>query len=335
MIHNSSKKVLVTGGTGFIGSHLVKRLLEEGHSVKLLDSHQPGEDDFLLSKKYGRKYQFHKTDIGNRKQIKAEYFKGIDWVFHLAGKSNIVPSIEEPETYHRVNVSGTLYVLEACRKAGIKKFLYTASSSCYGIPDTYPTPETAPIRPQYPYALTKYLGELYALHYAQVYKLPVISLRLFNVYGPKVRTYGTYGPVISIFLAQKLNGKPMTVVGNGRQTRDFTYVSDVVEAFLTAAKSKVTNNFFNVGSGGSYSINEMVKIIGGKSVRIPKRPGEPDCTFADISKIRKILGWQPKVSFREGMKKILAEIDYWKNAPVWTPKTIHSATKNWFRYLGN
>jgi len=300
-----------------------------------LDSHNPNRDDYDLFKKFGKNYRFAKCDIADKKQIKQSFFKNIDWVFHLAGKSNIVPSIEEPETYHRVNVSGTVYILEACRKAGIKKFLYTASSSCYGIPETYPTPETAPIRPQYPYALTKYLGELYALHYAQVYKLPVISLRLFNVFGPRVRSYGTYGPVISIFMAQKLKGAALTVVGTGRQRRDFTYVSDVVEAFITAAKSKVTNNFFNVGSGGTYSINEMVKIIGGRTTRIPKRPGEPDCTYADITKIRKILGWQPKVSFRDGMKRILPEIDYWKNAPVWTPKTIHSATKNWFRYLGN
>ncbi|OGG37819.1 NAD-dependent dehydratase, partial [Candidatus Gottesmanbacteria bacterium RIFCSPLOWO2_02_FULL_42_29] len=326
---------LVTGGTGFIGSHLVRRLLEERYEVRLLDSHNPNRDDYDLFKKFGKNYRFAKCDIADKKQIKQSFFKNIDWVFHLAGKSNIVPSIEEPETYHRVNVSGTVYILEACRKAGIKKFLYTASSSCYGIPETYPTPETAPIRPQYPYALTKYLGELYALHYAQVYKLPVISLRLFNVFGPRVRSYGTYGPVISIFMAQKLKGAALTVVGTGRQRRDFTYVSDVVEAFITAAKSKVTNNFFNVGSGGTYSINEMVKIIGGRTTRIPKRPGEPDCTYADITKIRKILGWQPKVSFRDGMKRILPEIDYWKNAPVWTPKTIHSATKNWFRYLGN
>lgn len=328
-------KTLVTGGTGFIGSHLVKRLLEEGHSVKLLDRNQPGEDDFLLFQKYGRKYQFNKGDVSDKKQVKDAFFKGVDWVFHLAGKSNIVPSIEEPETYHRVNVSGTVYILEACRKAGIKKFIYAASSSCYGIPDTYPTAETAPIKPQYPYALTKYLGEVYALHYAQVYKLPVISLRLFNVFGPRVRSYGSYGPVISIFLAQKLNGKPMTVVGNGRQTRDFTYIDDVVEAFLTAAKSNVANEIFNVGSGGTYSVNSMVKLIKGEVVHIPKRPGEPDCTYADITKIKKMLKWQPKVSFNEGMKKVLAEIDYWKNAPVWTPKTIHSATKNWFRYLGN
>src|SRR3989344_8504222 len=326
-------KCLVTGGTGFIGSHLVRRLLEERYEVRLLDSHNPNRDDYDLFKKFGKNYRFAKCDIADKKQIKQSFFKNIDWVFHLAGKSNIVPSIEEPETYHRVNVSGTVYILEACRKAGIKKFLYTASSSCYGIPETYPTPETAPIRPQYPYALTKYLGELYALHYAQVYKLPVISLRLFNVFGPRVRSYGTYGPVISIFMAQKLSGKPMTVIGNGKQTRDFTFVSDVVEAFITAAKSKVSNEVFNVGSGGSYSINEMVKIIGGKSVRIPKRPGEPDCIYADIRKIRKILGWQPKVSFEEGMKKVMDNSAYWKNSKVWTPESIEKATRNWFKYL--
>ncbi|KKS97797.1 MAG: dehydratase-like protein, UDP-glucose 4-epimerase [Candidatus Gottesmanbacteria bacterium GW2011_GWA2_43_14] len=326
-------KCIVTGGTGFIGSHLVKRLLVDGHTVRLLDSHNPGEDDSVLFKKYGRKYLFKKCDISDKKQLKQSYFSGIDWVFHLAGMSNIVPSIEQPELYHRINVSGTVYILEASRRAGIKKFLYAASSSCYGIPDKYPTPESAPIRPQYPYALTKYLGEVYALHYAAVYKLPVVSLRLFNVYGPKVRTYGTYGPVISIFLAQKMNGKPMTVVGNGRQTRDFTYVSDVTEAFLKAAQSKITAGFFNVGSGGSYSINQMVKIIGGEVVYIPKRPGEPDSTYADITKIKNALNWQPKVTFSQGMKLVLENSAYWKSAPVWTPKSIEKATRGWFKYL--
>lgn len=327
------KNCLVTGGTGFIGSHLVDRLLRDGHNVMVLDYNTPGREEQSLFKKYGRNFRFRKTNVGVKNQVKSEYFRDIDWVFHLAGRSNIVPSIEKPEEYHRVNVSGTVYVLEAARLSGVKRFIYAASSSCYGIPDTYPTPETAPVKPQYPYALTKYLGEVYALHYGNVYKLPVLSLRLFNVYGPRVRTYGTYGPVISIFLAQKLKGAPLTVVGDGKQTRDFTYVADVVEAFITAAKSKLSNDYFNVGSSGTYSINQMVKIIGGEVVHIPKRPGEPNTTYADITKIKKKLNWQPRVSFKEGMKIVLDNIGYWKTARVWTPKSIKLATKNWFKYL--
>src|SRR5262249_52482265 len=160
--------------------------------------------------------------------------------------------------YHHSNVEGTVSVVEAARKAGVRRFLYAASSSCYGVPDHYPTSETAPIRPQYPYALTKYLGEHIALHWSQVYGLPTVSLRLFNVYGPRSRTSGTYGAVFGVFLAQKLASKPFTVVGDGRQTRDFTFVSDVVDAFMVAASSDATGEIFNVGSGRTYSVNLLV-----------------------------------------------------------------------------
>ena len=176
-------------------------------------------------------------------------------------------------------------VVECARQAGVKRFVYAASSSCYGIPDLYPTPETAPIRPQYPYALTKNLGEQIVLHWGQVYELPVVSLRLFNVYGPWSRTSGTYGAVFGVFLAQKLAGKPFTVVGDGTQTRDFTFVTDVVDAFVCAAQSDVCNEVFNVGTGGTYSVNRLVALLGGGVVYVPKRPGEPDCTLADTSKI--------------------------------------------------
>lgn len=326
--------ILVTGAAGFIGSHLVDRLVSDGHKVVALDKFISGIGQHLIGKKATRKLQIGQVDIADQKQVRQSYFKNIDWVFHLAGLSNIVPSIEAPIDYHQVNVSGTVYVLEAARKAKVKRFIYAASASCYGIPDVYPTPETAPIKLEYPYALTKYLGEVYTLHWGQVYKLPVISLRLFNVYGPRVRTYGTYGPVISIFMAQKLAGKPYTVVGDGRQTRDFTYISDVVDAFITAAASKVVNDVFNVGSGKPHSVNDMVKLLGGKVVHIPKRPKESNCTWADITKIRNILGWKPKVTFEEGVRKVLQDIDYWKDAPIWTPAKIKQATKEWFRYLG-
>ncbi|HNW44747.1 MAG TPA: GDP-mannose 4,6-dehydratase, partial [Elusimicrobiales bacterium] len=186
---------------------------------------------------------------------------------------------------------------------------------------------------QYPYALTKFLGEQTALHWGQVYKIPVTALRLFNVYGTRSRTSGTYGAVFGVFLAQKLNNRPFTVVGDGTQTRDFTYVTDVADAFFTASESPVFNEVFNVGSGGTYSVNELVKLLGGEITYIPKRPGEPDCTFADTSKIAKALNWRPKVTFQDGVKEILANIAYWRQAPVWTPDNIADATKDWFKYL--
>jgi UDP-glucose 4-epimerase len=232
-------------------------------------------------------------------------------------------------------VDATIAVLEAARSSGVKRFIYAASSSCYGIPDQLPTPETAPIRTEYPYALTKYIGEQYMLHWNKVYKLPCVSLRLFNVFGLRSRTSGVYGAVFGVFLAQKLAGKPFTVVGDGTQSRDFTFVTDVVDAFVRAAESQVEGEIFNVGSGSTYSINYLVEFLGSDVVHIPKRPSEPDCTFADIRKISQVLGWRPKVSFEEGMQIMLENIDQWRGAPVWDEKSIAEATQDWFSYLGN
>ena len=267
-------------------------------------------------------------------------FQDVDWVFHMAALADIVPSIQRPQDYFHSNVDGTFSVLQAAKEAGVKKFLYTASSSCYGIPDNFPTDEKSDIRPEYPYALTKRLGEELALHWAQVYKLPVVSLCLFNVYGPRSRTNGTYGAVFGVFLGQKLAGKPYTVVGTGEQTRDFTYVTDIVDAFVTAAKSddpEIIGQRFNVGSEHTYSVNRLVELLGGENaeiVHIPKRPGEPDCTWADTKKINDMLDWHPKVTLEEGVRHILENIDYWRQAPVWTPDTIKDATADWFKYLG-
>lgn len=261
-------------------------------------------------------------------------FDGVDYVFHMAALADIVPSIQQPWEYYSSNVLGTYNVVECARESGVKKLVYAASSSCYGIPDEYPTKETAEIRPQYPYALTKRLGEETVLHWGQVYGLPVITLRLFNVYGTRSRTSGTYGAVFGVFLAQKLAGKPFTVVGTGEQTRDFTYVTDVADAFYTASQSDIVNETFNVGSGGTYSVNRLCSLFDGDVVYIPKRPGEPDCTFADTSKIENTLGWKAKVTFEDGVQEILKNIDYWKEAPVWTPDTISTATEDWFKYLG-
>lgn len=325
-------RTIVTGASGFIGSHLVERLLSDGHHVTALDF---VVSDFIKAFRKENKLKVHVLDLAEEKAVNPAYFKNIDWVFHLAGYSDIVPSILRPAEYHRANVTVTVNVLEACRKAKIKKFIYAASSTCYGKNPPVPTPETAPIAPQFPYALTKYLGELYALHYYQVYKLPVVSLRLFNVYGPRSRSSRDYGPVFSTFMAQKLNGKPYTVVGDGRQKRDFTYVSDVVEAMIMAARSNTAGEVFNVGTGNPQSVNRLVELLGGgRVVHIPKRPGEPIATHADIAKINKMLGWSPKVSFAQGVGEVLSHINDWKNAPVWTRATISAATVEWFRLLG-
>jgi UDP-glucose 4-epimerase len=326
-------KTLVTGGCGFIGSHLSEMLLAAGHDVMIVDNLACGRLENLRSFKDSPRLTFHQVDICNRDALRP-LFPGIDWVFHLAGLADIVPSIEQPDRYFATNVFGTLNVLECAREAGVKRLVYAASSSSYGIPDAYPTPETSPISPQYPYALTKYMGEELVLHWAQTYKQPAISLRLFNVYGPRSRTTGAYGAVFGVFLAQKINQRPYTVVGDGKQTRDFTYVTDVANAFMTAAESDVSGEAMNVGSGNHYSVNRLVELLGGDIEYIPKRPGEPNCTFADVRKIEKLLGWKASVSFEEGVSRMLERIDDWKDAPVWNPATINQATATWFRYLG-
>lgn len=329
---NSRMKAIVTGGAGFIGSHLVDHLLAEGHDVLVLDNLSTGRRENLEHHSKHSRLRVEFVDITEYKDV-APLFEGIEWVFHLAALADIVPSIQRPLDYHRANVDGTAAVLEASRRAGVRRVVYTASSSCYGITDELPTTEKAQVRPEYPYALTKYLGEQCAFHWSKVYKLPVLSLRLFNVYGPRSRTSGTYGAVFGVFLAQKLHGKPYTVVGDGTQTRDFTFVTDVARAFVTAAESGLSGEVFNVGSGGTYSINRLVELLEGEVVHIPKRMGEPDCTFADISKITRLLGWRPEVSFEDGVRTVLKHIESWRTAPVWTPETIATATKDWFAYL--
>ncbi|HSX38028.1 MAG TPA: SDR family oxidoreductase [Chlamydiales bacterium] len=325
-------KCLVTGGAGFIGSHLVDLLLAKGHQAIVLDNLCGGWMKNLREAEKHPQFKFVQADIRDREGIRP-HFAGVDWVFHLAALADIVPSIEKPRDYFETNVDGTFNVLEAAKEAHVKRFLYAASSSCYGIAKEYPTPETAPINPQYPYALTKNLGEQLVLHWGQVYKLPVLSLRLFNVFGPRSRTTGVYGAVFGVFLAQKLKGKPFTVVGDGKQSRDFTYVADVADAFYTAAESNLCNEFMNVGSSGHYSVNRLVELLGGPVTYIPKRPGEPECTFADVAKIRRNLNWKPKVSFEVGVAKILEKIDDFRDAPLWEPATIEQATKSWFQYL--
>ena len=325
-------KALVTGGAGFIGSHLVEELVRLGHEVVVIDNLSSGRIENLST--VSSKIEIVEADLSKNLDWE-RYFGGVDWVFHLAALADIVPSIQDPDSYFASNVNGTYNLVRASQKAGVKRLIYVASSSCYGIPEQIPTPETEPLKPQYPYALTKSIGEELVLHWTDVYGLPALSLRFFNVYGPRSRTSGTYGAVFGVFLAQKLAEKPFTVVGDGEQTRDFTYVSDIVDALVTSAQSEFTGRVYNVGSGATVSVNRLVELLGGDKVHIPKRPGEPDCTFADISRIQKELGWQPKVSIEEGVANLLNNIDYWHEAPVWTPDNIAVATRDWFRYLGD
>jgi UDP-glucose 4-epimerase len=260
---------------------------------------------------------------------------GCDYVFHLAALADIVPSMVNPLDYFSANVDGTVVVVDCARRLGVRKLVYSASSSCYGLPDKFPTPETADIDPRYPYAFTKWAGEQTALHWSAVYGLPVVSLRLFNVYGPRSRTSGTYGAAFGVFLAQKLACEPMTIVGDGEQTRDFTFVTDVARAFLAAAMSDLEGEIFNVGSGATYSINSLIGLLGGPACHVPKRPGEPDCTFADTTHIQNQLKWEPQVTFNAGVQTMLDHIEYWREAPVWNPASIAEATAEWFEYLGD
>ena len=326
-------KCLVTGGAGFIGSNLVEKLVKLKHEVIVLDNLSTGR--FSNLNKFISQIVFYKVDITKKKNLLDSYFNKVDWVFHLAGLADIVPSIENPEKYFNSNVVGTLNILEKSRKAKIKKFIYAASASCYGIPIKYPTNEDSKIKLEYPYALTKNLGELLVMHWAKIYKMPNISLRFFNVYGPKSRTTGAYGAVFGVFLAQKFAKKPLTVVGDGKQTRDFIHVYDLVDAIVLTAKKSKINQIFNLASGIETSINHIAKIIGGEVVNIPKRPSEPDRSLGSIKKIKKQLKWKPKISINKGVRMMLNIIENWKDAPVWTPKKIDRATKVWFKYLKN
>ena len=322
---------VVTGGAGFIGSHMVDVLVDNGFSVRVVDNLTGGHSSNLQQHHGNPDVSTVWTDI---RQLEPgnPAFDGARYVFHFAGIGDIVPSIERPLEYMDVNVQGTVRVLECARAAGVDKFVYAASSSCYGLAQT-PTREDHPIDPKYPYALSKYQGEQAVFHWHKVYGLPVNSICIFNAYGPRVRTTGVYGAVFGVFFRQKLAGAPYTVVGDGTQARDFIYVRDVAEAFYSAANTAVTGERFNVGADAPQTINRLVEILGGDVVYVPKRPGEPDVTHADISKIRQMLGWSPKVSFEDGVKRMLANIERWNDAPLWDPASIAKATETWFRYM--
>ena len=328
----SSPVAIVTGGAGFIGSHMVDLLVDRGFAVRVIDNLVGGRENNLAQHADNPKVTCEWADI---RSFEAGHplFAGARYLFHFAGIGDIVPSIERPVEYMDVNVQGTVRMLECARAAGIEKFVYAASSSCYGLADV-PTREDHPIRPQYPYALSKYQGEQACFHCHQVYGLPANAIRIFNAYGTRSRTSGAYGAVFGVFLRQKLAGSPFTVVGDGTQRRDFLYVTDVARAFLAAATTERVGTFWNLGAGAPQSVNRLVELLDGEATHIPKRPGEPDCTWADITKIKEELGWAPAVSFEEGVGRILESIEYWREAPLWDANSIAKATKTWFDYLG-
>jgi len=322
---------VVTGGAGFIGSHMVDLLVANGYRVHIIDSLVGGRLENLEQHKQNPDVVFENRDI--RSYISDDkFFKNAKLVIHFAGIGDIVPSIEKPMEYMSANVQGTVNMLECARYAEVDKFVYAASSSCYGLAET-PTCEDHQIDTKYPYALSKYQGEQAAFHWHGVYKLPVNSVRIFNAYGTRSRTSGAYGAVFGVFLKQKLAGKPFTIVGDGTQTRDFLYVTDVANAFYAAATTDKVGRVYNLGAGRPQSVNRLVELLGGEKIYIPKRPGEPDCTWADITRISQELGWRPQVTFEQGVAKIIENINYWDSAPLWEPDSIASATKTWFEFM--
>ena len=328
----AKRLAVVTGGAGFIGGHMVDLLVAEGFRVHVIDNLVGGRRENLAQHAGNPGVVLDTRDI---RTVPADdpVFAGAEYVFHFAGIGDIVPSIDRPVDYMSANVLGTVQALEGARHARVKKFVYAASSSCYGLATELPTTENAPIRPEYPYALSKYQGEQAVLHWGALYRLPVNSIRIFNAYGTRSKTTGAYGAVFGVFLAQKLNHKPLTVVGDGTQRRDFVFVTDVARAFYLAATTDRVQQIYNLGAGNPQTVNRLVELLGGETVRLPKRPGEPDCTWADITKIQRELGWRPLVPFAEGVRRMLDNIEYWRNAPVWDAASIARATKNWFDFL--
>jgi len=325
------KIALVTGGAGFIGSHLVELLIKKNFKVIVLDNLSNSDGSNIKKLILEKKITFLKKDILNNKINLRKY--RLDYVFHLAALGSIVPSIDNPIKYIENNFNGTLNLLEKLRKIKIKKIVYAASSSCYGVAKT-PTTESDPINPEYPYAFSKWIAEEAIKHWSKLFNIPFMSIRIFNAYGPRFQTKGAYGSVIGVFLKQKLSKKPLTVVGNGNQSRDYVHAKDVANAFYLAAISNKKNEIFNLGAGKPVKINKIIKLINPtKTEKIPNRPGEPYVTHANIKKIKKMLNWKPKISFNLGFNDLLLNINEWKTAPLWDKKKISKATKNWFKYL--
>tara|TARA_Y100001970_G_C14237387_1_gene862679 strand:+ start:266 stop:1180 length:915 start_codon:yes stop_codon:yes gene_type:complete len=294
-------KTLVTGGSGFIGSHLVEELVRKKHQVTVVDNLSSGHIKNLKSVK--KKIKFINCDISKIKLKKL--LTDFDYVFHLAGLSKVVESFNKPKKYYKTNVLGTLNLLNSIKKSKIKKFVYAASASCYGRPKNIPTSERDHIKLLSPYAQTKWRAEKIIMRRARKNKLPAISLRLFNVYGPRSAATSSYSSVISIFYKKKKKNKPLTIVGDGLQSRDFVYVTDVVDAMVRAAQSNLSNQIFNVGTQKKVNINKIANIFLCKKIYIPKRKGEIEHSLANINKIKRMLKWNPKIKIADGIKLLL------------------------------
>ncbi|MFQ6082607.1 MAG: SDR family oxidoreductase [Candidatus Aminicenantia bacterium] len=299
---NNKTTCLVTGGAGFIGSHLVDALIEKGDLVLVIDNLSTGKKEYI-----NPKAKFFEVDLGDFKKIRP-VFEGVDFVFHLAAVPRLVPSIQDPISAHQNNLTSTLNVLVASKEAKVKKLIYASSTSVYGNQKNLPLREETRPNPLNPYALQKYAGELYCKIFAELYGFSTVSLRYFNVFGPRQSSEGDYACVIGIFLRQKKEGKPLTIVGDGNQRRDFSYVKDVVRATILAAEKNVGGGeVINVAAGNNYSVNELAEIIGGPKINIPLRPGEIRESLADISKAKKLLGWEPKYNLETGLKEIMKD----------------------------
>ncbi|MDA3839730.1 MAG: GDP-mannose 4,6-dehydratase [Patescibacteria group bacterium] len=296
-------KCIVTGGAGFIGSNLVDELIKRGDEVVIVDNLSTGKKENINSKA-----RFHKEDIRNLERL-TSIFEGADYVFHLAALARVQPSIEDPLTYHDVNVNGTHNVLEAARQAGAKKVIFSASSSAYGDQKEMPLHENMPVNPMSPYALHKYIGERYLRLYNEVYGLPTVALRYFNIYGNRQPLEGAYCLVMGVFANQRLRGEKMTITGDGENRRDFTSVVDAVRANILAAESDKVGKgeVINIGRGKNYSVNELAAMIGGPSKNIEARI-EPKETIADNTKAKELLGWEPTVELSEWIKEYKKEL---------------------------
>jgi len=292
------QKVVVTGGAGFIGSHIVDECVRRGWSVHVIDPGAKGKT--YLNKKA----KYHKVDLRDLKKIKP-IIKGATYVFHLAALPRVQYSIENPIETTEANVIATMNVLIASHEGGVKRVVYSASSSAYGDQPKLPLVEGMRENPKSPYALQKFVGELYARVWSMVYGLETVSLRYFNVYGPRMTPKGSYPLAIALFLEQRKNGKPITITGDGKQTRDFTHVQDVVRANLLAATSKKVGKgeFINIGAGRNISMNKVAELIGGPKTYIPARL-EPKNTLAYVGLAKKLLDWSPKVSIEDGIAEL-------------------------------
>ena len=296
-------KCLVTGGAGFIGSNLVDALIDDGHKVIVIDNLSTGKEENI-----NPKAEFYEADIRELGEIKPA-FSGINYVFHLAAFPRVQPSIEDPILANYINLNGTLHVLKAAQEYEVDKFIYSASSSAYGDQEIMPLVETMPANPLSPYGLQKYVGELYCRLFSEIYGLPTVSLRYFNVYGNRQALEGAYCLVMGIFVQQRLKGEPMTIVGDGEQRRDFTSVVDVVRANILAAKSDKVGHgeVINIGNGYNYSVNELANMIGGPTINIPPRI-EPKETLASRRLAKQLLGWEPTVELPEWIKEYKKEM---------------------------